>query len=186
MYCPSCGAPHPDGAPFCLICRRTLDQSAPASAGWPTPFVDREVSVEELTYAGFWTRALALVLDSLLSTLCGGISALTVALLLRRTNFALAAAIVTFVVLLLAYQIIMTAYGGGFGMRIMGLRIIRAENGERPGYARAAARFGARTFFGVVPVLGGILQLGDGLWMIKDAHKQTWHDKVARTYVVEV
>ena len=82
-------------------------------------------------------------------------------------------------------QYVMTARGGGWGMRIVGIRIVRADNGERPGYGRAFGRVLTRVFLGAVPVLGGLVQLFDHLWMIWDADRQTWHDKAAGTYVIK-
>jgi len=44
-------------------------------------------------------------------------------------------------------------------------------------YGRAFGRFAMSLVSGLVLLLGY-------LWMIWDSEKQTWHDKVARTYVV--
>jgi uncharacterized RDD family membrane protein YckC len=60
---------------------------------------------------------------------------------------------------------------------VLGLRIVAAEDGGHVPIGRLVARY-----------LGYILSsipFGLGfLWMLWDARKQTWHDKMARTLVV--
>jgi len=190
VHCPNCGAENRDDAAFCGNCRSTLGQNASAGGGWATPFVDHQtfdhdMSAGDVPYAGFWDRFFALVLDSLFSLLLAAIPAVLLAVLLQDSGVALLAGLLAWSAGVFAYHIGFTAYGGGLGMRIMGIRIVRAEDGARPGFGRAFVRLFARGVFGIVPVLGSVLPMVDGLWMIKDPHKQTWHDKAARTYVVE-
>ena len=66
--------------------------------------------------------------------------------------------------------------GWSLGKRAVGLRII-GETGRRPGYGRGFARtLGAWLSW---------LSLGLGvLWAAWDRRGQTWHDKMAQTYVV--
>ena len=90
-----------------------------------------------------------------------------------------------FIIVSLAYQVIMIANGGGWGMRIMGIRVVRAEDGANPGYGRAIARVLARGVLGAIPVVGTFVEVIDHLWMIWDGRKQTWHDKAARTVVIQ-
>ena len=64
------------------------------------------------------------------------------------------------------------------GQRVVGLRIV-GDDGRAPG---AGGGFG-RT---IGAILSG-LALGLGyLWATWDGRKQTWHDKIASTYVVRV
>jgi uncharacterized RDD family membrane protein YckC len=86
--------------------------------------------------AGFWDRATALILDALI---VGSVGA-PLAILLRVLGGAILAVILFVVLLAVAYQVIMTAYGGSLGMRLMGLRVVRTDGGGRPGYRRAFAR----------------------------------------------
>ena len=64
------------------------------------------------------------------------------------------------------------------GDAALSIRIVD-EGGGRVSYGRAFGRW-AMSF-----VSGFVLLIGY-LWMIWDSEKQTWHDKVARTYVVPV
>ena len=63
------------------------------------------------------------------------------------------------------------------GSRLLGMRIVRVENLGEPGPGRALVR-----------VLGSVLSeaaFGIGYaWALWDRHRQTWQDKLARTYVV--
>jgi uncharacterized RDD family membrane protein YckC len=76
------------------------------------------------------------------------------------------------------YDFIFWTQGWTPGARVLGMRIVTAD-GSPPGAARAARR-----------VLGAMLsELGFFLgyaWMIWDRRRQTWHDKIAGTYVVNV
>jgi uncharacterized RDD family membrane protein YckC len=62
------------------------------------------------------------------------------------------------------------------GDAALSIRVVD-EGGGRVSYGRALGRW-AMSF-----VSGFVLLIGY-LWMIWDSEKQTWHDKVARTYVV--
>jgi len=190
MYCASCGAWNRDDAGFCLACRQTIASpgraaGAESAGGWATPFYDRDVSARTVVFAGFWDRALALVMDTAISFGIGAVPGLLLLFVLRGSGIAIAIMLVGWVAGGFIYQLVAVAYGGGFGMRSVGIRIVRVEDGSRPGLARSALRLAARTAFGILPFLGSVLGPADALWMIKDGHKQTWHDKVARTYVIE-
>ena len=186
--------PAPSGAP-------EVDTS------WGVPYYDRDPGVIPApAFAGFWARAFALLLDNVFALLLA-IPPLLALFLLgvwltseqqaapatrgQRTavhdGLALTltfAAVAVFLVVAFIYHVIMTARGGGWGMRIMGIRIVRADNGENPGYGRAIGRLVTRSVFGFIPVVGSVAQFLDNLWMIWDGKKQTWHDKAAGTYVV--
>jgi uncharacterized RDD family membrane protein YckC len=79
----------------------------------------------------------------------------------------------------LAYSVYFIASGSGQtpGMRIMNIRAIDATTGGRVDPGRAIARSLISIVSGTVFVLGY-------LWMLWDPERQTWHDKVAGTYVV--
>ena len=103
------------------------------------------------------------------------------------------------------YSVGFIAAGATPGMRVLGIRVIDGA-GNPPGIKRSLLRYiipGLSWMLGLivfsspgffldlgVPVLivagSGIFVLGllDPLWMIWDAQKQTLHDKMASTYVV--
>jgi uncharacterized RDD family membrane protein YckC len=80
-------------------------------------------------------------------------------------------------VVAVVYAIVGWAQGGTWGMRALGLRIIRRSTSDKPGVGPAIARY-------LVSIVSSWpLYLGF-LWMLWDDAKQTWHDKAADTIVV--
>lgn len=76
------------------------------------------------------------------------------------------------------YFILMWRTGGTVGMRALGLRVAREEDGRPIGLGRATARY--------LGYLVDWLALGIGLlWVGVDGRKQGWHDKIAGTFVVK-
>jgi uncharacterized RDD family membrane protein YckC len=59
----------------------------------------------------------------------------------------------------------------------MNIRVIDANTGGSIGYGRAAIRW-------LMKIVSGLACLIGYLWMLWDKEKQTWHDKVAGSYVV--
>jgi len=89
--------------------------------------------------------------------------------------------VVAFIIAIL-YEPLMTARKGvhngqTFGKQAMHIRIVSAQGGSIS-TGQAWIRFLMRSF-----VSGSIFYLGF-LWALWDPNKQTWHDKVATTYVV--
>jgi uncharacterized RDD family membrane protein YckC len=176
--------------------RTAIDVYAARYAPTPWPTGARRA------YASFWRRFFALILDSLICL------PFVVALQWALSGYGLA-----FVTTpaYFAYLVLLDANGGTLGKRAFSIRVIDAA-GSRPGYLRAFLRHpfvavyaawsvlltvvAAADLIGliVVALLGGFLvSLGcfvgtivDGLWMLGDPQKQTLHDKLAGTYVVEV
>jgi uncharacterized RDD family membrane protein YckC len=70
--------------------------------------------------------------------------------------------------------------GQTWGRTIVGIRVIRLDNGDSPGVGKALGR----TLFSQF-ISGWLFGLGY-LWMLWDDRNQTWHDKVAGTLVVKV
>lgn len=75
-----------------------------------------------------------------------------------------------------AYHWIATALGGGWGKRIVGLRVVRESDGMAPGFGSALGR----TFLAQFLFLFGIPYL----WALWDRKKRTLHDKAAGTVVI--
>lgn len=76
----------------------------------------------------------------------------------------------------LGYYWLWNAKGWSPGKRALGLRIVRAD-GSPPGLGAGLAR--------TLGSVASMLSLGAGyLWAVRDAQRQTWHDKIAHTYVV--
>ena len=83
-----------------------------------------------------------------------------------------------------AYEIFFVALKGQTpGKMAVKTRVIRADNGDLPGWGPAAGRW-------VIPVVGYILLLIPGLLvhasLLWDDRRQGWHDKAASTLVIKV
>jgi len=78
----------------------------------------------------------------------------------------------------LLYLIALARTGQTWGRRIVGVRVVKVSDGSAPGFGRALGR---TLFAGIISA--NVFYLGY-LWMIWDAERQTWHDKVAGTRVV--
>jgi len=63
------------------------------------------------------------------------------------------------------------------GMRLLNIRVIDTATGGRVDYGRAFVRY-------LVAIVSGLACYIGYLWMLWDPEKQTWHDKVASTFVV--
>ena len=80
--------------------------------------------------------------------------------------------------LFVLYETILLSQWNGqtIGKKVMGLKVV-TTSGKKPDWVKALIRSLSRA-------LSGILLLGY-LWMLWDEKSQTWHDKIADTYVVK-
>ena len=159
-YCPNCGRdPGTDAGgvdPEWAFCRY---------CGYHLAAVDAFV------YAGFWMRVCAYAIDVVI---------LVVALVLPIEVVRIAATATTATLLdvgiTMAYFSVGNGTGGTLGRRSLGLRVVN-EAGNAPGIRAGVSLF----LFSAVSRLA----LGVGyLVMIRDKHKQAWHDKLSGTYVI--
>ncbi len=77
--------------------------------------------------------------------------------------------------------------GQTLGMRFRGIGVARAD-GERVGWGGALTRFALPVLLAAALLFslpGLLLGLGSVLWWLRDAKRQGFHDKLARTIVVE-
>lgn len=150
----------------------TPDPSVGAVGATPSPppvvpAVDASAA-QLLTFprAGLLIRLAAVGLDVLLVAIADGLMDLT-----ERGG--------AFLILLLAYHIVFWIWKGTtVGGIICHLRLVRVDGATvRPGDAVVRGLVG---IFSVIVVGLGFL------WILKDPERQSWHDKVAGTYVVTV
>ena len=127
-------------------------------------------------YAGFWQRAAALVIDWLIATvilvpvmiLGFGIREVAPGEWWELALFgAIAAAVIGF----------WRTCGATPGKIALGIKIVDAASGQPPSLARLGLRFLAY-FVSALPLYLGFL------WAAVDRRKQGWHDKIARTVVI--
>lgn len=135
--------------------------------GDPTP----DLTAVATDRAGFWIRLGASLIDGIL------IAALNLVLILVIGNTAgqLVALVVG-----LAYYIYLEGPGGKgqtVGKRVCGIRVVSSTTGGPIGYGAATGRYFGR-ILSAIPIFLGYF------WMIWDRENQTWHDKLAGSYVV--
>jgi serine/threonine-protein kinase len=154
-------------------------------------------------YAGFWRRVVAHLIDSMLYGLllspfvmavylsalraddeCYTLGREVIEVVCPRDEPAAGPRVVAFVVGALGVLFVTGIYlralgrsGQTWGRRIARVRVVRSRTGEPIGFGRALGR----QLFALVT---RSLVLGY-LWMLWDGQRQTWHDKVADTVVVE-
>ena len=150
------------------------------------------------TYAGFWIRLVARVLDSLIVGLplaiIFGVLALAAGGLAAGTNNSdqntqnAAAAVfsgvfILFYLVAIAVSIGYWVYfwgtsGSTYGMRVLHLRVVDATTGGPIGIPRALVRWLMTIVNSWACYLGWI-------WVAFDPRKQGWHDKVANSVVLQ-
>ena len=140
-----------------------------------------------VAYAGFWVRTGAAAIDGLIFVV-PLIAFITVISVYASqdggsNNAGVAIGVIGLILTVLAgcaYQVLLPAQGGTWGMRMLKLRVARADNGANIGYPLALGRWAvymAIGFFGF-----GWL---DVLWVAWDPRKQSLHDKAVNTFVVK-
>ncbi len=143
--------------------------------------------MHEYRYAGFWTRVVAYLIDSLLLITVQSVLSLLINLTIGMLGIATDGdpAINTVIwlfgaVLSISYAVFFTGYCGQTpGKMALRIKVIRSD-GSPINYARAALREVPGKF--ISSILFGI-----GYLMVAfDSRKQGLHDKIADTYVVKL
>jgi uncharacterized RDD family membrane protein YckC len=130
-------------------------------------------------YAGFWQRAAAFLIDWLIvivivvPVMVLGFGVQQVSLDPAGHSWDLLA----FVAIAVAVIGFWRYCGATPGKIALGVRIVDAATGEPPGTLRLVVRFFAY-FVSALPLVLGFL------WAALDRRKQGWHDKIARTIVI--
>jgi uncharacterized RDD family membrane protein YckC len=78
--------------------------------------------------------------------------------------------------------------GQTVGMRLVGIRVVKAADGSQVGYGKAFVRAIVAEIFAALAsltIIAGLLVLLDLLWPLWDKQNQTLHDKVASTVVIK-
>ncbi|MEW5934967.1 MAG: RDD family protein [Bacillota bacterium] len=135
-------------------------------------------------YASFWRRVAATLIDSLVVN----VGTFVLGSVVGAAGFsagmteegASAAAFVLGVLFSPAYSVLFTGLVGQTpGKMAVGIRVVLAD-GRVPGVGRAFLREVVGKF------LSGLVLCVGYLWMLWDAERQCWHDKLAGTRVVRV
>jgi uncharacterized RDD family membrane protein YckC len=123
--------------------------------------------------AGFWIRLAAAIIDGIIIAVPVLFLEIAVSGLVGQLVGALVG---------LAYYIYLEGPGGNgqtIGKRATGIRVISSVTGGPISYGAATGRYFAR-ILSTIPLFLGYF------WMLWDPQKQTWHDKLAGSYVVRV
>jgi uncharacterized RDD family membrane protein YckC len=124
-----------------------------------------------VTYAGFWRRFAAAFIDGLVIGVVDGV----LSVVFNRN----AGYVFSFILAGAYFTYFHGSRGQTPGDSALSIRVVPEEGGATIGYSRAAIRW-------IVSYVSGIVFLLGYLWMLWDAHNQTWHDKAARSFVVPV
>ena len=132
-------------------------------------------------YAGFWRRLLAVILDGIVVSIPANIFAASLG-----ASFAITGGGFHYrsggsglqTLFFIIYEALLISYWNGqtIGKKAMGIRVVSTGGSPVP-VGTAFVRCLMKVVSGMVLFLGY-------LWMLWDPNKQTWHDKVAQTYVI--
>jgi uncharacterized RDD family membrane protein YckC len=134
-------------------------------------------------YGGFWARTAALMIDSMLMLILGGLIKIAFGLSFlgnsKDTSYkSLAATLMTLLAVGLYYTIYQGLFSGTLGKRALGLKLLDAQTLEQISIGQALGRYSMQFVSGIC--------LGLGYFNVGvNERKQGWHDKVAKTVVVK-
>ena len=184
MFCSQCGTKNTEDAKFCVGCGNQL-----AQANKPATEV-RDVAFISQTFAGFWFRTLAAIVDSLLCQIAA-------VLLVVPLGFALGASmagkstpseietaaqtmgfVVGFLINWLWFTLAESSnWQASIGKKMVGLKVTD-ENGDRISFGKANARYWSKILSALIFFVGFLMVAFTG-------KKQGLHDKIAGTIVVK-
>ena len=127
-------------------------------------------------YAGFWQRAAALVIDSLIVAVIV-VPVMVLGFGIREVAPGDGWEAGLFATLAIAVIGFWRYCGATPGKSALGMKIVDANTGAAPSTVRLVIRFLAY-FVSAFPLYLGFL------WAAVDRRKQGWHDKIARTIVI--
>ena len=127
------------------------------------------------TLADWWRRAVALVIDTAI---------LWIPMFVLTRSMGMPIRIVAWLVVGFTYFTLLNGgrRGQTIGKMVWDIRVRDAATGGPLGPAKAALRYLAPALLSIVTF--GLIWLPDGLWLFWDGRRQTLHDKVAGSVVV--
>jgi len=164
---------------------------APSAAAPATPYQppaavvrdDGDASLgDDVTYAGFWVRFGALIIDTVIVYIIAAVAGAVAGLLFAavgRPNWAGGAAMIAGIVGGFLYFTLLESSerGATLGKRAFRLRVVTAEQNERISFARAVGRYFARFISMIVLYIGYLMQPFT-------QRKQALHDMICGTAVL--
>jgi uncharacterized RDD family membrane protein YckC len=188
MFCPACGQEAAESDLFCQYCGQLLKRMAPEPGAYEAGIRRRAAA----PYAGFWLRAVALLIDATLvyivvvgaEALVGYLSGQNLGLRSEMSRkapfgpgFALRLSISTAIHWLYWAGLESSAFQATLGKMALGLKVTDL-NGDPISFARATGRYFAK-FISALILCIGFMMAG---WTAK---KQALHDLMAGTLVVK-
>ena len=128
--------------------------------------------------AGFLTRLIAYIIDTIIVGIIVGIFTgigMVIDPNQQGAYFVLVA--IGAVIAILYYAILWSSSGQTLGKKLVGVKVV-TDDGTPPGFFRALLRLLIGYWISALIIFLGFL------WVIWDANKQGWHDKIFGTYVV--
>jgi uncharacterized RDD family membrane protein YckC/Tfp pilus assembly major pilin PilA len=137
---------------------------------------------DEVTYAGFWVRFGAVIIDTIIVYIIAFVAGAVVGLLFASVGgpgWATGGAMICGIVGAFLYFTLMESSerGATLGKRVFRLRVVTAEGNERISFARAVGRYFARFISIIVLYIGYLMQPFT-------QRKQALHDLICGTAVV--
>lgn len=182
MFCPRCGAANDEGKPACAECGAPL---GPPAADPYRASVYQDAPGTNVSYAGFWKRVAAQIIDAIILNIVGTILGLIITgssmYSIRGGGIAagrVAGFEVVFVVIGWLYYTLLESSARQATVGKMALGIVVTDlQGKRISFGRANARFWGKIVSVVIIYVGFIM-------VAFTEKKQGLHDKMAETLVV--
>lgn len=192
MYCSKCGHHNDVQAAYCRGCGNALHTALGGVLG-SSPYQPMSLGtpMRAAGYAGFWRRALALLIDTVLATLLSVLIALPLGFVFGVAMAARGAGdevaifgelLGNLLGMLVSWLYFTLCEASGWqatpGKRLLGLRVTDLD-GRRIGFGRANGRYWAKILSALILLIGYLMA---GF----TARKQALHDMLAGTLVVRV
>ena len=129
--------------------------------------------------SAWWKRLVALIIDNALLYVVTTLVALqaTSSSAVNDTRF-IAELALTF----LYFGYFNGVHGQTIGKRALRIRVVDADTGMAIGLRRGLARYGVVALLTMALIVPALI---DGLWPLRDPRRQPWHDKTARSLVID-
>jgi uncharacterized RDD family membrane protein YckC len=188
MFCIHCGAEIPPASRFCSVCGNEPEAAAEARASFSPPYPSATPGAAP-AYAGFWLRAAAMAIDSLIFLPVMLAVVLPMAFAARDLSENDPAELATFIGMYLVFTVVAVAgtwlyhtlmessrHQGTLGKKAMGI-IVTDLDGNRISFGRANGRFFAKYLSSLILNLGFVMA---GF----TEKKQALHDIITNCLVV--
>jgi len=191
LQCPNCGVEVRGGAESCPACGEPIPDPSSSRQNVASPAVGFGAARRPVAYAGFWLRALAYVIDSLLLGIVLGIAILKPMMdhagipmdnpwvLLTGSSRQIAAINIALLAAAWVYWALMESsrWQATIGKKLLGLRVTDLQ-GQRIGFGRASGRHWAKLISNLTLLMGYAMA---GF----TEKKQALHDMIARCLVLK-